>query len=189
MMSHCRCGAPLNRSEGQITFSERLVSVTAIRESNILCMELSIEVPLYPSESEERVMRAVSALVDLKYTSQERKQDAIILRSDDVRALRPLKEALERQLTRAAARSILAAGLRERYLEFRLHKQAAYVKRASFVTEEGESPLGPIKVTVKGETNELNDIISYLTGAPPKRFSRNLPTALARARACLICSG
>ncbi|MDP7976081.1 MAG: RNA-binding domain-containing protein [Thermoprotei archaeon] len=151
-------------------------------------MELIVEVPIYPSESEERVMRAVSALIDLKRVTQERTQEGISFRSDDRRALRPLKEALERQLIRAAARSILQGRLREGELEFELHKQAAYAQRASFVTEEGESPLGPIKVTVRGDASELNELLSYLTG-PSKRASANLPKALAMARACLSCSG
>lgn len=151
-------------------------------------MEVIVEVPVYPSESEERVMRAVSALVDLKRVTQERTQEGLSFKSDDRRALRPLKEALERQLIRAAARSILQGGLREGELEFRLHKQAAYAQRASFVTEEGESPLGPIKITVRGNSSELDDLISYLTG-PSRRSSTNLPEALAMARACLSCSG
>ena len=75
-----------------------------------------------------------------------------------------MKEALKKQLIRDAARAVMHAGLREGVLEFRLHKQAAFVKRVSFVTEESESPLGPIRVTVIGSQEELTGLIKYLTG-------------------------
>lgn len=127
-------------------------------------MEIHIEVPINPSESREKVEQTLPTFVDQKLVDKKIGDAGIELQSGDARSLRPMKEALKKQLIRDAARAVLRAGLRGGVLEFRLHKQAAFVKRVSFVTEESESPLGPIRVTVIGSQEELTGLIKYLTG-------------------------
>jgi len=48
----------------------------------------------------------------------------------------------------SAARRWLRQNLHDSIITFCLHKQAAYSNRISFCAPEGESPLGPIRVTV-----------------------------------------
>jgi uncharacterized protein len=75
---------------------------------------------------------------------------------------------LQRDRIRAAARSVLRRSLDGNRLVFFLNKQAAHAGHISFSAPEGESPLGPIQVTV--ETEKPEKLIDWLTGKPEERL-------------------
>ncbi|MCD6300985.1 MAG: hypothetical protein J7L82_02830 [Staphylothermus sp.] len=60
-----------------------------------------------------------------------------------------------------AARSYLLKGTKGNTIKFMLHKQAAYMKKISFVDSDRESPLGAIKFTI--ESQDPMRIIDWLT--------------------------
>ena len=91
----------------------------------------------------------------------------MIVDGKDQSSLERFKMILQRDRIRAAARSVLRRSLDGNRLIFFLNKQAAYAGHVSFSAPEGESPLGPIQVTVETENPAL--LINWLTGQPEER--------------------
>ncbi len=60
-----------------------------------------------------------------------------------------------------AARSYLLKGTKGNTIRFMIHKQAAYMRKISFVDSDRESPLGAIKFTI--ESQDPMKIIDWLT--------------------------
>lgn len=69
---------------------------------------------------------------------------------------------IQRDRIRAAARAQLFRGMTEDRLVVYLNKQVAYAGHVSFSAPEGESPLGPIRVTIK--SGDPVGVIDWLTG-------------------------
>ena len=69
---------------------------------------------------------------------------------------------LQRDRIRAAARAQLFKGSDERKIIVFLNKQVAYAGHISFSAPEGESPKGPIRLTIESE--DPKPVIDWLTG-------------------------
>lgn len=124
-------------------------------------IEIEVEATVNPTESEEKVERAVRNVlgdIDLKRTTGGGIM-ALEGRLDDLRSLHHLKQLIKRLRIRDAARSYFTRIATGDILTFGLKKQAAYVGRVSFY-HPSEAPLGPIQVTIKGDVDE---VIRYLS--------------------------
>jgi len=75
--------------------------------------------------------------------------------------LTKLYNLLRRERIRDAARSIMFRGLEGNTITFYLNKQVAYAGHLSFSELTGESPLGPIKVTIT--CDNPRELIDWLT--------------------------
>ncbi|AAL63617.1 RNA-binding domain-containing protein [Pyrobaculum aerophilum] len=95
---------------------------------------------------------------------EERQSDMgtiLVATCEGHKCLEKLRSAIWRQGIQDAARSVISRGIvGEDTVVFSVNKQAAYVGVVSFVTEAGESPLGPITFTVK--TNDVRQFIDWL---------------------------
>ena len=125
-------------------------------------VEIEVEAAVNPTESVEKVERAVRNVlgdVDLKRTTRG---DVTVLegRLDDFKSLHHLKELIKRLRIRDAAHTYFNRIAKGDIITFGLKKQAAYAGRVSFY-HPSEAPLGPIQVTIKGDVDE---IIRYLSG-------------------------
>jgi predicted RNA binding protein with dsRBD fold (UPF0201 family) len=69
---------------------------------------------------------------------------------------------LQRDRIRAAARSQLFRGLEGSRIVVFLNKQVAFAGHVSFSAPEGESPLGPIRLSIEAE--DPVGVIDWLTG-------------------------
>jgi predicted RNA binding protein with dsRBD fold (UPF0201 family) len=112
-----------------------------------------VEAEINPTESEERVKRAVANLfgelpVEVKPAA---KGSILTAEGKGQNVLIPLRDALCRDHIRDASRKPLYQGSRDNIITFYLNKQVAFAGHVSFSQAEGESPLGPIKVTVECE--------------------------------------
>jgi uncharacterized protein len=74
--------------------------------------------------------------------------------------LSTLRNVLRRDHIRDAARKALYRGLNGNTVVFYLNKQAASAGHVSFTEAEGESPLGPITVTI--QTEDPQQLIDWL---------------------------
>lgn len=95
----------------------------------------------------------------------------LVGRGASIDVLAEFRSLIGRERIVNAARRLLRARLMEGRVTFCLNKQVAAVKHVSFCDAEGESPLGPIIVTV--ESDRLEEIIDWL--APrivPRQSSR-----------------
>jgi len=125
-------------------------------------LEVSIRVEVHPTESREKVERAVrNVLGEVPITAVDR-GDTTVLESNlqGVESLSYLRDLLRRTRIRDAARGLLTRITGEGVMSFGLNKQAAYMGRASFYGA-GESSLGPIQIVITGEVTRA---VEYLCG-------------------------
>lgn len=120
--------------------------------------DLEVRAPLNPTEDEEKVVKSILSIFKVKVNVT---QDEVIGCSKNINSLENLKRMIRQRRIRSAARAVMRSGIRGNIVEFYLHKQAAYAGKVSFSNAEGESPLGPIRVTIK--TDDPNKLVNWLT--------------------------
>jgi uncharacterized protein len=123
---------------------------------------IHLEIDIYPTESEEKIKRAIWNLFgDLPVKIQNAQKGAVLTADGKgIDALNTLKNVLRRDHIRDAARKALFRGTYDTFLTFYLNKQVAFAGHVSFSEPEAESPLGPIKVTV--ETSDIQKLVDWL---------------------------
>ncbi len=121
-----------------------------------------IEVQINPTESEEKVKKAIWDLFGDISTQITPAQQGSVLTADGKgqNALATLRNVLRRDQIRDAARKALLSGTRGSRIAFCLNKQVAWAGHASFCQASGESPLGPIAVTI--QTENPSELITWL---------------------------
>ena len=124
---------------------------------------VNVEAEVNPTETEDRVKQAVENMFGpmKTQTKQLRKESLLKAESRGEEALIKLRNLLQREHIRAAARTVLIHGAEKNAVNFCLNKQVAYAGHVSFATEPNESPLGPIRVEIG--TEDPRKIIEYLT--------------------------
>ena len=112
-----------------------------------------IEAEINPTESEEKVKRAVENMFgNIQAKIQPVHKGAMLTaEAKGIDALTKLYNLLRRERIRDAARGALFDGLSGKTISFCLNKQVAYAGHVSFSKEVAESPLGPIKVRIECE--------------------------------------
>jgi predicted RNA binding protein with dsRBD fold (UPF0201 family) len=112
-----------------------------------------VEVEVNPTESEEKVKRAIENIFGNISTRTQPACKGVLLSAEakGLEALTKLYNLLRRERIRDAARGVLFEGLTGKTISFCLNKQVAYVGHVSFSKELAESPLGPIKVRIECE--------------------------------------
>jgi len=129
-------------------------------------VNIYIETGINPTESEDRVMKAIeNVFADLPvHVKPARKGSILLARSEDMDSLTNLRNLLRRERIRSAARKVLFEGLKGNTISFCLNKQVAYAGHISFSMVVGESPLGSISVQI--ECDDPRELINWL--APRK---------------------
>jgi predicted RNA binding protein with dsRBD fold (UPF0201 family) len=129
-------------------------------------VSLNVEVEIHPTESEEKVKRAVENIfgeisMQIKPLSRG---SLLIAEAKGLESLTKLYNLLRRERIRDAARGIFYDGMRGKTVSFCLNKQVAFAGHVSFSKETAESPLGPIKVRIECENpRELIDWLAPKT--------------------------
>jgi len=117
-------------------------------------ISVQVEVEINPTESEEKVKRAVENIFGSLPTQTKplHKGKLLVGETKGEEALAKLCNLLRRERIRDAARGALFEGLNKKSVTFYLNKQVAYSGHVSFSKEVAESPLGPIKVRIECES-------------------------------------
>lgn len=126
-------------------------------------ISVQIEVEINPTESEEKVKRAVENMFgNLQFEMKPLPDGGNLLvgQGKSIDALTKLQNLLRRERIRDAARKALYEGFGTKSLTFYLNKQVAYVDHVSFCKPTGESPLGPIRVEV--QCDNPRELIDWL---------------------------
>ena len=119
-------------------------------------VRVRVEAEVRPTESQNKVEQAIRKVFpDLRLGMSGGRMAG---GSGDIDSLSNLRRMLRQQAILDAARSIMISNLTENRTSFMINKQVAYVGRVSFT--DGESPLGPITVTLEAEDPER--LIDYL---------------------------
>jgi len=125
-------------------------------------MERVVRVEVHPTESLEKVVKAVQTVMgEIELHESDRGQVTVLEgRLEKMEDLLPFRDLLSRMRIRDAAFSLLTGAAVDGRLSFGLNKQAAYSGRASF-HQSGSSPTGPIQFELAGD---IDKIIEYLCG-------------------------
>ena len=125
-------------------------------------MEGLVRVEVHPTESIEKVVKAVQTVMGEIELHESDQGDITILegRIEKMENLVPLRDLFSRTRIRDAAFSLLTGAAADDRLSFGLNKEAAYAGRASFHLS-GASPTGPIQIELAGD---LDKIIEFLSG-------------------------
>ena len=129
-------------------------------------VKICVEVEINPTESEDKVKRAVENIfgsISVQITSLY-ERSLLVAEVKELKVLTKLQNILYRERIRNASRRALFQGLKGNIISFCLNKQVAYVGHVSFSEEMAESPLGPIKVRI--ECANPRELINWL--APKK---------------------
>jgi len=119
-------------------------------------LKLRVETDVKPTESQEKVEAAVGKI--FPNIALELVGHSLAGESTEVESLSRLHQLLRQQGILDAARSVMFSNKSDNSTKLLLNKQVAFVGRVSFT--DGESPLGPIVVTL--ETPDIELLIDYL---------------------------
>jgi len=122
---------------------------------------ISAEAKVHSTENPGKVLRALETI--LSGEVQERKignERYICIESKNHSALEKLYGLFRQQRILDVARKTLRKGVVGNSTIFYLNKQAAFVNKLNFCDEEGESPLGPIRVEI--EYKNIDYLIDWL---------------------------
>jgi predicted RNA binding protein with dsRBD fold (UPF0201 family) len=120
-------------------------------------VEVSIEVEVNPTESEEKVKKAIENIfgnITLKIKPLA-KGCLLTAEMKGLETLTKFYNLLRRERICDAAHGVFLEGLSGNTITFYLNKQAAYAGHVSFSKAIMESPLGPIKVQIKCDNPRL----------------------------------
>jgi predicted RNA binding protein with dsRBD fold (UPF0201 family) len=137
--------------------------------------QVKVEAEVYPTEDLEKVRRTMLNLFpDLNFEAKQSDDFKKILtgNSSEMNALRNLKQLIMRERIRDAARSTIFNNILDDSAVFYLNKQVAYADHISFCMPNGESPLGPIKITLKSK--KLRQLIDWLAPSSKSVIARPL---------------
>lgn len=125
-------------------------------------VNVHVEVEINPTESEEKVKRAVeNTFGGISVEIEPRhKGSLLVAEGEGLEALEKLYNLVRRERIRNAARGVLFKGLEGNAIRFCLNKQAAYAGHVSFAEELTECPLGPMKVRIK--CDNPRELINWL---------------------------
>ncbi|MEZ0394331.1 MAG: RNA-binding domain-containing protein [Desulfurococcaceae archaeon] len=128
-------------------------------------MEVLVEAEVRPTEDLDKVKRAVQRIFDGRLEVVEGADGWLFVRgsAQALRALEPLKNLVLQQMIENAFVSYVRKNFSGLSATIMLHKQAAYVGKISLLDSERESPLGPIKVHIRGIG--LEDLVEYFCGS------------------------
>ncbi|MFH0848153.1 MAG: RNA-binding domain-containing protein [archaeon] len=113
----------------------------------------------------EQAIRNIVAVNEVNIESKSSEQSVLVAKGYGREVLTRLKDLIQQEGIRDAARRELLSGTSEGRIIFFLNKQVAYVGHVSFSKETSESPLGPIEVDVTCE--DPQNVVDWL--APSSR--------------------
>ena len=126
-------------------------------------IDVKVEAEINPTENPEKVRIAVENIFGvMKFEIQPRSRgNTLVAHTSNTEGLTKLYNLLRREHIRDAARSVFFKGLEGNTITFYLNKQVAFVGHLSFSEPAGESPLGPLRVTMT--CDNPREIIEWLT--------------------------
>ncbi len=115
-----------------------------------------------PTEDKDKVVKAVTNLFSLSKIEvvEDYPYNKLVGESDKIESLVKLHRLLRQERILDAFRNVLLNNKVGNTTEFKLNKQSAYVGRATLVTLDSESPLGPIVVRIISD--KIDEVIDWL---------------------------
>jgi predicted RNA binding protein with dsRBD fold (UPF0201 family) len=122
-------------------------------------IELSIEALINPSESRDKVIAAITNVID-KCSPEISYNSRVVARSNRADSLNIIYQQIRSRSAAGVLRRILTYNRITNTTWFLLNKQAAAVGIVAVIEEENESPLGPLRITIV--CDEMDLLIDWL---------------------------
>ncbi len=119
-------------------------------------LKLRVEAEVRPTEDRAKIAGAINKIFPTLQVSPT--ENLLVGESTKTEAIEKLHQLLRLQAIRDSARKVLRGGRQGNVIRFMLNKQVAAIGKVSFT--DGESPLGPITVTI--ESTDPDRLIDYL---------------------------
>jgi predicted RNA binding protein with dsRBD fold (UPF0201 family) len=128
-----------------------------VNKNNVSNLVISVQTYVNPSEESEKVFFSIKNIFpDSKFIVKDNKVYFSFEKFDE---LKKIKEQVKSRSTLAVLKKVLYNNQKLNTTFFLLNKQAAYSGVVAIVEEEEESPLGPIKITIKNQ--DIEEIIRW----------------------------
>ncbi len=114
---------------------------------------VTVEADVFPTEDEEKVRAAINNVLDNAaiVAKPSTRGSTLLAEAKGQDSLIKLRSLMRNDRIRDAARRLLFKSARGNTISFYLNKQVAYAGHVSFSEETAESPLGPLRFTIKAE--------------------------------------
>ena len=122
-------------------------------------IELKVEAPVNPSEYSEKVIAAITNVID-KCSPEFRYNSRVVARSVGADSLNTVYQQIRSRSAMGVLRRMLTYNRITNTTWFFLNKQAAAAGIVVIIEDESESPLGPIRITMV--CDELDVLIDWL---------------------------
>ncbi len=121
-----------------------------------------VEAEVNPTEDEEKVRQAIGNVVGGAEFTLEPAFKGSVLKAEarGQESLTKFRNMLRNDRIRDASRKLLYRAMVGDKISFYLNKQVAFAGHVSFSEESGESPLGPLRVTI--QTSSPMQLIDWL---------------------------
>lgn len=130
-------------------------------------VEIIIESEVRPTEDVEKVKKALSTIAlstDIMISEVSPGYKILRMTCRELKCLEPLRNTIKLQQIEPAVRSYIQKNRVQDTIYILVHKQAAYAGWISLIDSDRESPLGPIRIEIRGSPVELDHVVRYLTG-------------------------
>ncbi|MBA3977511.1 MAG: hypothetical protein H0X50_04855 [Nitrosopumilus sp.] len=133
--------------------------MTTKKENNYNNKDLEIIVQAYvnPSEEIEKVNFAIKNV--FPDSTLILKDNKLYTSTEKLEVLKKVKDQIRSKSTLSVLKKILFSNQTMNTTWFLLNKQAAFSKVVALIEDEDESPLGPIKITIRNQNTE--EIINW----------------------------
>ncbi|MHA1213380.1 MAG: RNA-binding domain-containing protein [Candidatus Heimdallarchaeota archaeon] len=116
----------------------------------------------FPTENPKKVAVALKTIISGEVqTHTIGSETYLYIESSDYKSLQVYYDLIRKQKILDIARKTLRNNIVGNASMFFVNKQVAYVGKINFCAEEGESPLGPIRVEI--EYDNIDHLIDWLT--------------------------
>lgn len=134
-------------------------------------MRLRVEAEVRPTEDLEKVRKAIQNIFNVENlrVAEAGEYKILVGESGSITSLIKLREMIIRERIADTARRIIMRNSAERYVSFKINKQAAFAGKLSFVEDDRESSLGPINIFI--EARDIKELIDWLA---PNTYEKTL---------------
>ena len=122
-------------------------------------IELKIEALVNPSESHDKVIAAITNVID-KCSPEISYNNRVVARSNRADSLNIIYQQIRSRSAAGVLRRMLTYNRITNTTWFLLNKQAAAAGIVAVIEEENESPLGPLRITIV--CDEMDLLIDWL---------------------------
>jgi predicted RNA binding protein with dsRBD fold (UPF0201 family) len=125
-------------------------------------VRIKVESVVYPTEEEEKVRDALlNIFPTLSFRTANLKERVLLVgEGNGISDLSQIRDLISKERIPDSARRVFRSSTVSQKTIVYLNKQVAMVEHLSFCAPEGESPLGPITLTL--ESDKLDEVIDWL---------------------------